>query len=99
MTRAQKAPAGLISSQRGARLRDATVRRTTISSTVSAKERKRYRQNAPKAGHASHRKPDSHAEAAPNADLRTREYLTEAEIEKLMEAAKGNRWGCHNGGG
>jgi type 1 fimbriae regulatory protein FimB/type 1 fimbriae regulatory protein FimE len=29
----------------------------------------------------------------PNSDLRTREYLTEAEVEKLMEAAKGNRWG------
>ena len=29
----------------------------------------------------------------PNADLRTREYLTEAEVERLMDAAKGNRWG------
>ena len=29
----------------------------------------------------------------PNADLRTREYLTEAEVERLMAAAKGNRWG------
>jgi integrase len=29
----------------------------------------------------------------PNANLRTREYLTEAEVERLMEAAKGNRWG------
>ena len=29
----------------------------------------------------------------PNAKLRTREYLTEAEVERLMEAAKGNRWG------
>lgn len=29
----------------------------------------------------------------PNADLRTREYLTEAELERLMNAAKGNRWG------
>jgi type 1 fimbriae regulatory protein FimB/type 1 fimbriae regulatory protein FimE len=29
----------------------------------------------------------------PNADLRTREYLTEAEIERLLKAAKGNRWG------
>ena len=29
----------------------------------------------------------------PNADLRTREYLTEAEVERLMEAAKGNRYG------
>ena len=28
----------------------------------------------------------------PNADLRTREYLTEAEVEKLIEATKANRW-------
>jgi integrase len=28
-----------------------------------------------------------------NADVRTREYLTEAEVERLMEAAKDNRWG------
>jgi site-specific recombinase XerD len=30
---------------------------------------------------------------APNSELRTREYLTEAEVEKLMAAAKDNRWG------
>ncbi|MBR1279042.1 hypothetical protein [Bradyrhizobium sp. AUGA SZCCT0283] len=29
----------------------------------------------------------------PNAELRTREYLTEAEVERLIEAAKANRWG------
>jgi integrase len=28
----------------------------------------------------------------PNADLRTREYLTEIEIERLLRATKGNRW-------
>jgi hypothetical protein len=28
----------------------------------------------------------------PNADLRTREYLTEAEVERLLKATKGNRW-------
>jgi integrase len=28
-----------------------------------------------------------------NSELRTREYLTEAEGERLMNAAKGNRWG------
>jgi type 1 fimbriae regulatory protein FimB/type 1 fimbriae regulatory protein FimE len=32
----------------------------------------------------------------PNADLRTREYLTEPEIERLMKAAKGNRWGSRD---
>ena len=29
----------------------------------------------------------------PNRDLRTREYLTETEVDRLMEAAKGNRYG------
>jgi integrase len=29
----------------------------------------------------------------PNAELRTREYLTEEELERLLEAAKLNRWG------
>jgi integrase len=28
----------------------------------------------------------------PNGDLRTREYLTEAEVERLMAAARKNRW-------
>ena len=30
---------------------------------------------------------------ARNGDLRTREYLTETELQRLMEAAKGNRNG------
>jgi site-specific recombinase XerD len=29
----------------------------------------------------------------PNAELRTREHLTQAEVDRLIEAAKGNRWG------
>ncbi len=29
----------------------------------------------------------------PNSELRSREHLTLHEIEKLIEAAKGNRWG------
>ena len=29
----------------------------------------------------------------PNGDLRTREYLTEAEVERLMKVASKNRWG------
>jgi integrase len=33
----------------------------------------------------------------PNADLRTREYLTEAEVERLMEAVKRNRYGHRDG--
>src|SRR5262249_20800121 len=33
----------------------------------------------------------------PNADLRTREYLTEAEVERLTAAARKNRWGHRDG--
>ena len=29
----------------------------------------------------------------PNAEFRTREYLTEAEVDRLIEVAKSNRWG------
>src|ERR1035437_8835756 len=29
----------------------------------------------------------------PNSELRTREYLTEAEVERLMDVAKANRYG------
>src|SRR3974377_1772463 len=29
----------------------------------------------------------------PNGDLRTRQYLNEAEVEKLTNAARKNRWG------
>ena len=29
----------------------------------------------------------------PNADIRPREHLTEREVDKIVEAAKGNRWG------
>jgi integrase len=32
-----------------------------------------------------------------NADLRTREYLTEAEVERLLKATRGNRWGHRDG--
>jgi integrase len=33
----------------------------------------------------------------PNAELRTREYLTEAEVKRLLAATKGNRWGHRDG--
>jgi integrase len=33
----------------------------------------------------------------PNRDLRTREYLTEAEVERLIETAKDNRYGHRDG--
>ena len=32
----------------------------------------------------------------PNADLRTREHLTEAEVERLIDAAKRNRHGLRD---
>jgi len=32
----------------------------------------------------------------PNAALRTREHLTEAEVERLMDAARKNRWGSRD---
>jgi type 1 fimbriae regulatory protein FimB/type 1 fimbriae regulatory protein FimE len=32
----------------------------------------------------------------PNAELRPREHLTEREVEKLIEVAKGNRWGARD---
>ena len=34
---------------------------------------------------------------APNAQLRTREHLTHAEVDQLIEAAKGNRHGARDG--
>jgi hypothetical protein len=42
-------------------------------------------------GDAGLRKTNSYIEASPNVDLRTREYLTEAEVERLLSASKGNR--------
>jgi integrase len=37
------------------------------------------------------------ARRRPNAEYRTREYLTEQEVEQLIEAAKGNRQGHRDG--
>ena len=48
---------------------------------------------APEAGHAGSVKRTVTPRRPPNSDIRTREYLTEAELEKLMNAAKGNRYG------
>jgi hypothetical protein len=48
---------------------------------------------ASQAGRANHRKPNSYTEATPDAELRSREYLMEAEVAKLIDAAKGNRYG------
>jgi integrase len=52
-----------------------------------------YGQTTPQAGHASHLLRTVTPKRRPNADLRTREHLTEAEVERLMEATKRNRYG------
>jgi type 1 fimbriae regulatory protein FimB/type 1 fimbriae regulatory protein FimE len=48
---------------------------------------------APQAGHANNQKRTVTPRRRRNGDLRTREYLTEAEVERLMKAATGNRYG------
>jgi integrase len=50
-------------------------------------------QIASQAGHPIHQKRTVVPKRLPNAELRTREHLTEAELDKLMTAAKGNRCG------
>jgi integrase len=37
--------------------------------------------------------PKNDPKRPPNGDLRSREYLTETEVERLMAAARKNRWG------
>jgi integrase len=50
-------------------------------------------ETAPHVCRAGHRKTNSyHATAGPNSELRSREYLTDTEVSRLMEAAKGNRY-------
>jgi integrase len=45
------------------------------------------------AGRSSHRQANNCPWAPPNRELRIREYLTEPEVERLIEAAKDNRRG------
>src|SRR6516165_9803258 len=56
-------------------------------------ESRNYDERAPEAGHSNCLKRTVTPRRPPNQDLRTREYLTEAEVEKLMNAARGNRYG------
>jgi type 1 fimbriae regulatory protein FimB/type 1 fimbriae regulatory protein FimE len=51
-----------------------------------------YGEITSQAGGSGHRKSNSYTEATPNADLRVREYLTEAEVERLLRATRSNRW-------
>ena len=39
------------------------------------------------------KRPATGPKRRPNSELRTLEYLTEVEVERLMNAARGNRWG------
>jgi integrase len=50
-------------------------------------------ESTPQAGRPSNLKRTVAPRRPPNRDLRTREHLTEAEVERLMDAAKGNRYG------
>jgi hypothetical protein len=45
----------------------------------SSEQRKKLNKTAPRSDRAGHRLSDSCTEAAPNADLRSREYLTDAD--------------------
>ena len=76
----------------GTRLNDCSYN-DRYTNSQSCGKRETHGQVAPQAGHASHRKTNNRAQTPPNGKLRTREYLTEAEVEWLMEAAQGNRYG------
>ena len=52
-----------------------------------------YGQAAPQTGLPATVKRTVGPRRPPNRDLRRREYLTEDEVERLMDAAKSNRWG------
>jgi integrase len=57
------------------------------------REGKKHGQIASQGGVARHRKTNSYPRRRRNGDLRTREYLTEHEVERLIAAAKRNRHG------
>jgi integrase len=70
-----------------------TVRRRHYTNSHQGREGQTHGENALAAGHPSHLKRTVTPTRRPNAELRRREHLTEAEVERLMEAEKGNRWG------
>ena len=54
----------------------------------------KHGRNGLKNSASGHQKPNSfHAVRSQKADVRTREYLTDDEVQRLAEAAKGNRHG------
>jgi hypothetical protein len=52
----------------------------------------------PQIGSADLQKSNSYdsRSAGPNGELRTREYLTDIEVDQLTDAAKGNRYGLRD---
>jgi integrase len=62
--------------------------------TVSiCRSRKSHGQITSQARHPAHQKRTVTPRRRPNAALRSREHLTETEVEQLVQAAKRNRWG------
>jgi integrase len=73
------------------RLDELSVKSSTDSQLSG--ERETHGQTTPQAGHASTVNRTVRPTRRPDATLRTREYLTEADVERLMKAATRNRWG------
>ena len=71
-----------------------TVRKKPLFVQSPLSQDKNHNETRPPNCRPSHRKSDSHPDDGDRMpSYRTREYLTEAEIEKLIKAAKDNRYG------
>jgi integrase len=68
-------------------------RRGDVPTVVWADRAGHMAKSHPQAGHANHLKRTVTPRRRRNGDLRTREYLTEHEVERLIAAAKHNRHG------
>ena len=69
------------------------VKRTEYWNSDQAGRGISYGKVTPQAGYASHLKRPVTPKRRRNGDLRTREYLTEAEVERVVSAARRNRHG------
>jgi len=63
------------------------------TNSYPGREGQTHGENALAAGHASHLLRTVTPRRPPNSDLRTREHLTEAEVERLIKATGDNRYG------
>src|SRR5262249_34053379 len=70
-----------------------TARKMCVIRAVDMQEVRNHGQNVPVAGYASHQKRAFAPLRRPNSELRSREHLTQTEVEKLIEATKDNRYG------